>query len=82
MQHIALSLAGLAAVGLLAASAADAQLVVMPGETGAPLTQPALILPPSYGAYALQTVYPVCEVRRIQVQDAYGWRVRDVRVCY
>ena len=28
------------------------------------------------------TMYvPVCELRREQFVDAYGWRVRDVRVC-
>ena len=27
------------------------------------------------------THQPVCELRREQFVDAYGWRVRDVRVC-
>ncbi|HKA71695.1 MAG TPA: hypothetical protein VKE26_07810 [Xanthobacteraceae bacterium] len=27
------------------------------------------------------TYQPVCELRREQFVDAYGWRVRDVRVC-
>ena len=25
---------------------------------------------------------PVCTVQRVQFSDEYGWRVRDVRICY
>jgi hypothetical protein len=28
------------------------------------------------------TYQPVCEVRREQFADEFGWRVRDVRICY
>jgi hypothetical protein len=28
------------------------------------------------------TYQPVCEVYRVQFADEYGWRVRDVRICY
>jgi len=27
------------------------------------------------------TYQPICELRREQFQDEYGWRVRDIRVC-
>jgi hypothetical protein len=86
MQYIPLTLASAAALALLLAPTADAQwrdrVVVAQSDQTGPLANPALVLPPSYGAYALQSVYPVCTVRREQVQDSYGWRVRDVRVCY
>ena len=84
MQYIPLSLASAAAIALLVAPTADAQWAQRIDSTtdqASPLVNPALVLPPSYGAYALQTVYPVCTVRREQFQDSYGWRVRDVRIC-
>ena len=84
MQYLPLSLAGAATIALLGVPA-DAQLrdqVGTPVESVAPMANPALVLPPTYGVYALQTVYPVCQVRREQFQASYGWRVRDVRVCY
>jgi hypothetical protein len=28
------------------------------------------------------TYEPVCIVRRVQFSDEWGWRVRDVRICY
>jgi hypothetical protein len=28
------------------------------------------------------TYEPVCVVHRVQFSDEYGWRVRDVRICY
>ena len=28
------------------------------------------------------TYEPVCTVQRVQFSDEYGWRVRDVRICY
>jgi len=34
-------------------------------------------LNPALGIY----VPPACDVRRMQFSDAFGWRVRDVRVC-
>jgi len=34
-------------------------------------------LNPTFGTY----VAPACDVRRMQFSDAFGWRVRDVRVC-
>jgi hypothetical protein len=78
MQYLPLSLAAAAAIALVAP--ADAQLREQIGSTAEAVAP--LILPPSYGVYALQTVYPVCQIRREQFQDSYGWRVRDVRVCY
>ena len=29
----------------------------------------------------VRTYQPVCELRREQFQDEYGWRVRDVWIC-
>jgi len=28
------------------------------------------------------TYEPVCTVQRVQFSDEYGWRVRDVKICY
>jgi hypothetical protein len=85
MQYVPLTLASAAAVALLVAPAADAQrrdqIMVAQAEQTSPLANPSLVLPPNYGAYALQSVYPVCRVRREQFQDSYGWRVRDVVIC-
>ena len=79
MHYLPLSLAGVAAVALLAVPA-DAQLRDQVGNAAEAVAP--LVMPPSYGVYALQTVYPVCQIRREQFQDFDGWRVRDVRVCY
>jgi hypothetical protein len=41
--------------------------------------------PPSPFAAATIRTYtyePVCTVQRVQFSDEYGWRVRDVRICY
>jgi hypothetical protein len=47
------------------------------------------IVPPAGGLspFAAATVRtytyePVCTVQRVQFSDEYGWRVRDVRICY
>jgi hypothetical protein len=39
-------------------------------------------IPFAAAAVRTYTYQPVCEVRRVQFSDEYGWRVRDVRVCY
>ena len=36
---------------------------------------------PAYAAYASQVALPGCQVVRQQIEDMYGWRVRDVLVC-
>jgi hypothetical protein len=49
----------------------------------------ATILPPAgvpspFAAATVRTYTyePVCTVQRVQFSDEYGWRVRDVRICY
>jgi hypothetical protein len=38
---------------------------------------------PQYGSYGYATYRPpICLVRREQFTDEYGWRVRNVLVCY
>lgn len=50
-----------------------------PGVVGLPPGVPATIATTTYRVY---TYEPVCQVRREQFSDEYGWRVRSVRVCY
>jgi hypothetical protein len=76
MTAVKQSLASLAATAAIVlalmtvANSADAQVVMV-------------ATPGSLGIYASQPVSSaVCEVRRQQFSDEYGWRVRDVVVCF
>jgi hypothetical protein len=44
---------------------------------------PVALASPTVATASVRTfIYqPVCELRREQFADEYGWRVRDVRVC-
>ena len=42
---------------------------------------PATPVPPASATATVRTYQPVCELRREQFQDEFGWRVRDIRVC-
>jgi hypothetical protein len=55
------------------------EATVAAGTIGAP-AGPGL--PFAAAAVRTYTYQPVCEVRRVQFSDEYGWRVRDVRICY
>jgi hypothetical protein len=76
MTVVTRSLTNLAATAAIAvalmtvANSADAQVVMV-------------ATPGSLGIYAPPPVASVvCEVRRQQFSDEYGWRVRDVVVCF
>jgi hypothetical protein len=51
---------------------------------GAPSTFAATGAPSPFAAATVRTYTyePVCIVRRVQFSDEWGWRVRDVRICY
>ncbi len=57
------------------------EATVAAGTTGVPAGPPSGI-PFAAAAVRTYTYQPVCEVRRVQFSDEYGWRVRDVRICY
>ena len=77
-------LAAATAVTMLAASGALAQawdFDPRPGpENLATMEEPSTLDPP-VGGPAPAFLTPACELRRMQFEDASGWRVRDVRVC-
>ena len=56
------------------------EATVAAGTLGAPAGPPSGI-PFAAAAVRTYTYQPVCEVRRVQFSDEYGWRVRDVWVC-
>ena len=70
---------------VLMATGARAQLVqqestVAAGVVPVPGT-PVQQVPPTIATATVRTYQPVCERRREQFQDEYGWRVRDIYVC-
>ena len=74
------------AAGMTAIPAtADAQLMQQQEATVASGTiVPPVIAPSPFAAVTVRTYTyePVCVIRRVQFSDEWGWRVRDVRICY
>ena len=90
MREGPIGLTAVVALAVLSPAGAGAQQIqgqeatVAAGTTG---TIGAPAGPPSVSPFAAASVrtytyQPVCELRRVQFSDEYGWRVRDVRVCY
>jgi hypothetical protein len=83
-------------IDFVAAAAIAVGVTVVPATVNAQQLQrqdtvvtTATIVPPSgipspFAAATVRTYTyePVCVVHRVQFSDEYGWRVRDVRVCY
>jgi hypothetical protein len=81
MDRLALALS----VVVLMATGAQAQVVqqestVAAGVAPVPAT-PVPQVPPTVATAIVRTFQPVCELRREQFQDEFGWRVRDIRIC-
>ena len=81
MNRLALALS----MVVLMATGTQAQLVqqestVAAGVVPVPVT-PVPQVPPTIATATVRTYQPVCELRREQFQDEFGWRVRDIRVC-
>jgi hypothetical protein len=80
-------MAALSIVAVVMASGAQAQLLqqestVAAGVVPVPGTLlPGTPAPPMIATTIVRTYQPVCELRREQFQDEFGWRVRDIRVC-
>ena len=77
---LAMALAAIPA-GVGAQQIQGQEATVAAGTIGAPAGPPSGI-PFAAAAVRTYTYQPVCEVRRVQFADEYGWRVRDVRICY
>ena len=85
------SLVDLAAAAIVAAGMTAIPTVVAAQQlqrqdtvvTTATILPPAGIPSPFAAATVRTYTYePVCTVQRVQFSDEYGWRVRDVRICY
>ena len=85
MSRSLIAVAAAAAVAALPAAANAQQLqrqetVVTTTTTVAP---PVVVPSPVATATVRTYTYePVCVVHRVPFSDEYGWRVRDVRICY
>jgi hypothetical protein len=55
------------------------EATVASGTIVAPAGAPSPVAAATVRTY---TYEPVCVVRRVQFSDEWGWRVRDVRICY
>jgi len=74
-------LAAATAVTMLAASGAFAQDFDLPlGSENLTTMEPSTPDPP-IAEPAPALLAPACEIRRMQFEDASGWRVRAIRVC-
>ena len=86
MRHSDMAAALAMALAVIPAGAGAQQIqgqdaTVAAGTIGVPAGPPSGI-PFAAAAVRTYTYQPVCEVRRVQFSDEYGWRVRDVRICY
>jgi hypothetical protein len=79
---VALALAAVAMPTGAAAQVQRQEAMVITGVVPAPGLTVAPASPTVATASVRTFIYqPVCELRREQFADEYGWRVRDVRVC-
>jgi hypothetical protein len=81
MNRLALALS----MVVLMATGAQAQVVQQESTVAAGVVPvpavPVPQVPPTIATATVRTYQPVCELRREQFQDEFGWRVRDIRVC-
>ena len=74
--------AALSMAAVLMATGAHSQLVRQESTVAAGVAPvPGTPAPPTIATAIVRTYQPVCELRREQFQDEFGWRVRDIRVC-
>ena len=73
--------AGVAIALAATAGTASAQLLDPNGVPVAVETGGTIVVAPAYGPPALGPLSPVCELRRQEFSDEWGWRVRYVRLC-
>ena len=81
-------------IDFVAAAAATAAIAAIPTVAQAQQIQrqdtvvtTGTIVPGAPSPFARATIRtymyePVCTIQRVQFSDEYGWRVRDVKVCY